>query len=194
MPPTDSSGASGFRRRRVDRATARPDRSPGSGMNSSCRVGSGGTSSGFSGRTSRGVISTISSVRSARFALRLEQVSDDRDLAQESESRRRRPARCCRAVRRSRTTGRRAARRRFRRAASSAPGMRKPPSVTPFAKSSVLTSGRTLQADHVAGDRRREVQPDAELLELRSSPAPVLPWTTGTGNSPPARKLASWPL
>ena len=51
-----------------------------------------------------------------------------------------------------------------------------------------------LQPDHVAGDGRREVQPDAEFLERRPMTAPVAPWTTGTGNSPPARKLASWPL
>ena len=45
-------------------------------------------------------------------------------------------------------------------------GMRKPDSVMPLLKSSVLTSGLTLQPDHVAGDRRRERQPDAELLAL----------------------------
>ena len=44
-------------------------------------------------------------------------------------------------------------------------GMRKPDSVTPLLKSSELTSGLHLQPDHVAGDRRLEVQPDAELLE-----------------------------
>ena len=40
-------------------------------MNGRMLVGSGGTSSGSSGRTSRGVISTISSVCSARSALLL---------------------------------------------------------------------------------------------------------------------------
>jgi hypothetical protein len=45
-----------IRRRRIHRAAWR---------NNLGRVGSGGTSSGFSGRTSRGVISTISSVRDA---------------------------------------------------------------------------------------------------------------------------------
>ena len=63
----------------------------------------------------------------------------------------------------------------------------------PLLKSSELTSGRTLQANQVAGDRRREVQPDAELLELDRHLADA-PCTIGTGNSPPARKLASWPL
>ncbi len=36
--------------------------------------------------------------------------------------------------------------------------------LTPLGKSSELTSGLHLQTDDVAGDRRREVQPDAELL------------------------------
>ena len=45
-------------------------------------------------------------------------------------------------------------------------GMRKPLSVMPLLKSSELTSGPDLQPDHVAGNRRLEVQPDAELLEL----------------------------
>ena len=126
--------------------------------------------------------------------LALEQVADDRQLAQERNRRRRRSARCCPAGRQSRTTARRAARRRFRRAGWSAPECGSPDSVTPLAKSSELTSGLHFQANHVAGDRRREVQPDAELLEHDRHRCRVPPCTTGTGNSPPARKLASWPL
>ena len=49
--------------------------------------------------------------------------------------------------------------------------------------------------DPVAVDDRREVQADAELLELDGDAmfAPE-PWAIGIGNSPPARKLASLPL
>ena len=43
-------------------------------------------------------------------------------------------------------------------------GIRNPASVTPLAKSRLLTSGLHLDSDHVAGDGRRERQPDAELL------------------------------
>ena len=72
-------------------------------------------------------------------------------------------------------------------------GMRKPSSVMPLAKSSALTSGRTF---------RRMTSPAMVGLKFRRMPnslnttvtAPVAPCTTGTGNSPPARKLASWPL
>ena len=45
-------------------------------------------------------------------------------------------------------------------------GMRNPDSVMPFAKSKVTDLWPHLEADHVAGDRWREVQPDSELLEL----------------------------
>ena len=60
--------------------------SPG-GRNRPGIVGSGGTSSGLSGRTSRGVISTSSSVRSCALRLALEQLADDRQLAQDRNRR-----------------------------------------------------------------------------------------------------------
>ena len=54
--------------------------------------------------------------------------------------------------------------------------------------------GPDVQLDAVADDFRREVQPDAELLELNADgefePEAC---ATGIGNSPPARKLASLP-
>ena len=64
----------------------------------------------------------------------------------------------------------------------------------PLAKSSVLTSGRTF---------RRITSPAIVGLKLSRMPNSLkmtvtalrrAPCTTGTGNSPPARKLASWPL
>ena len=72
-------------------------------------------------------------------------------------------------------------------------GTRKPSSVMPLLKSSALTSGRTF---------RRITSPAIVGLKFSLTPnslnmivtAPVLPCATGTGNSPPARKLASWPL
>ena len=73
-------------------------------------------------------------------------------------------------------------------------GIRNPESVMPLLKSSALTSGRTC---------RRITSPAIVGLKFSRTPnslkmtvtVPVeLPWTTGTGNSPPARKLASWPL
>ena len=73
-------------------------------------------------------------------------------------------------------------------------GIRNPSSVMPLAKSSALTSGRTFRRITIAGNRRLEVQPDAELLEDDGDRAASSPWAIGTGNSPPARKLASWPL
>ena len=75
-------------------------------------------------------------------------------------------------------------------------GIRKPSSVIALAKSSALTSGLHLEVDQVAAEhRRREVQPDAELLEHdRDRVAAGARCTTGYGNSPPARKLASLPL
>ena len=54
-------------------------------MNASGLVGSGGTSSGSSARTSRGVISTISSVCSARVALLLNSCPMIGQLAQDRE-------------------------------------------------------------------------------------------------------------
>ena len=49
-----------------------------------------------------------------------------------------------------------------------------------------------LQADDVAGDRGREAETNAELLEENRQLAQ--PGHHGIGFSPPARKLASWPL
>ena len=72
-------------------------------------------------------------------------------------------------------------------------GMRKPWRVMPLLKSSELTSGFTL---------RRITSPAIVGLNVSRTPnslnsivtALVVPWTIGIGNSPPARKLASWPL
>ena len=52
-------------------------------------------------------------------------------------------------------------------ARASAPGCGSRCSTTALAKSSVLTSGRTFRCTRSPFDRRREVQADAELLELR---------------------------
>ena len=72
-------------------------------------------------------------------------------------------------------------------------GIRKPEIVTPLLKSSVLTSGRTFS---------RMTSPAMVGVKFSRMPNslnctvtwPVLPATNGTGNSPPARKLASLPL
>ena len=63
-----------------------------------------------------------------------------------------------------------------------------------------LTSGCDDQVDDTVGkNRRREGQADAERLPFdgdRLLPLPSCrrsPWTTGTGNSPPARKFAVSP-
>ena len=108
-----------------------------------CWVGSGGTSSGLSGRTRRGVISTSSSVRSARSALLLNRLPMIGRLP--------RIGICCVVVLRhvvqqagdrerlavaQLDVGLGAARDQRRESGS-------PDSVMPFAKSSELTSGRT---------------------------------------------------
>ena len=72
-------------------------------------------------------------------------------------------------------------------------GIRNPPRLTPLAKSSALTSGVTFN---------RMTSPAIVGVNVRRMPnslnsivtVPVAPCTTGTGNSPPARKLASWSL
>ena len=82
----------------------------------------------------------------------------------------------------------------IRRVASA--GMRKPDRVTPLAGSSIETSGLTCSLMVLfGGDLRLERQPDAELAEHDRSSTRQLapPCTTGTGNSPPTRKLASLP-
>ena len=165
----------------------------GAGRNDFGLVGSGGTSSGSSGRTSRGVISTISSVRSARSDLLLNRVpmigslprigiaalSVLRDVVQQAGDRER------------------LAVAQLDVGLGAPRDQRRNPEA--LERDAVVEVERAdfrlhLQPDHVAGNRRLEVQPDTELLELDRSPCPVPPWTTGTGNSPPARKLASWPL
>jgi hypothetical protein len=63
----------------------------------------------------------------------------------------------------------------------------------PFAKSRVLTSGVTfnlMTSPAIVGVKfnRTPNSLNMTVTEL------FVPCTTGTGNSPPARKLASWPL
>src|SRR5262249_43915246 len=161
-------------------------------MNGRMLVGSAGTSSAFSGRTRCGVISTMSSVSSARSALLLNSAPTIGSLLRIGiaapsvwRTLSRRPAIANDWPSRSSTSV------SARRVVSA--GMRNPFSVTPLVKSSVLTSGRTL---------RRIVSPAIVGLKFRRTPnslkitvtVPVAPCTTGTGNSPPARKLASCPL
>ncbi len=134
-------------------------------MKSPGRVGSSGTSSGSSARTRRGVISTISSVCSARAALllnRLPMIGSELSIGIAWRSVCDRlfisPAIANDWPSRSSTSV--SARRVF------SAGMRKPERMTPLLKSSELTSGLQLEANHVAGDRRPERQADAELLVL----------------------------
>ena len=74
-------------------------------------------------------------------------------------------------------------------------GTRKPSMVTPLAKSSVLTSGITFRSTCpppvIVGVNRRRT-PNSLKTIVTDWLAPP-PWTTGYGNSPPARKLASFP-
>ena len=63
----------------------------------------------------------------------------------------------------------------------------------PLAKSSALTSGRTfsrITSPAIVGVKFSRMPNSLKTTVT----APVPPWTIGTGNSPPARKLASWPL
>jgi hypothetical protein len=68
--------------------------------------------------------------------------------------------------------------------------MRNPESVMPFAKSSVLTSGLTFNrmASPAIVGVKFSLMPNSLK---RTVTWPAIPDTTGTGNSPPARKLAS---
>ena len=73
-------------------------------------------------------------------------------------------------------------------------GMRKPSRCTPFAKSSVLTSGRTrrrMRSPCTTGTKFRRT-PNSLNCTVIALPPPGC--VTGIGNSPPARKLASLPL
>ena len=74
-------------------------------------------------------------------------------------------------------------------------GMRKPFNTTALPKSSVLTSGLTLRLTRsplTVGVKFRRTPNSLNLTETaRLAPEPC---ATGTGNSPPARKLASLPL
>ena len=84
----------------------------------------------------------------------LEQVPDDRQLAQDRESRHRRSASRCRAGRRSQMSVRREARRRFLRAASSARERGSPAERDPVVEIERADLRLHLQTNHVAGDRR----------------------------------------
>ena len=103
---------------------------------------------------------------------------------------------CCSSGRRSRTSGRprSSSSVSVRRVLSA--GMRNPLQHDAVGEVERADLGPHLQVHAVAVHDRREVQPDAEFLVLdgdrqRSRP---MPCATGTGNSPPARKLASLPL
>ena len=72
-------------------------------------------------------------------------------------------------------------------------GIRNPDSVIPFTKSRVLTSGRTfsrITSPAMVGVKFKRIPNSLKMTET----APVVPCAIGTGNSPPARKLASWLL
>ena len=75
-------------------------------------------------------------------------------------------------------------------------GITKPEMVSPFAKSRVLTSGFTckwiLPFGMMTGVKRRRTPNSLNWIVTEFNPA--VPCTTGNGNSPPARKLASWPF
>jgi hypothetical protein len=74
-------------------------------------------------------------------------------------------------------------------------GIRKPASCRPFAKSRVLTSGWTFSRimSPVMVGTNLSLTPNSFHWMLTVAAAPS-PCAIGTGNSPPARKLASCPL
>src|SRR4051794_28259097 len=75
-------------------------------------------------------------------------------------------------------------------------GIRNPETVTPFAGSMVDTSGFTCSFTvpwPVICGRNDSRIPNSRYWTV-TAPAADPPWTTGTGNSPPARKLASLPF
>ena len=152
------------RRRRHHRSTARPRRRRAAG-NGRAWSAAAGTSSGFSGRTRRGVTSTSSSVRSFRSALLLNRLPMIGiwlriGIAATSfcDSLSIRPAMAKDCPSRSSTSV------SARRVVSA--GMRKPCSRMPLLKSSELTSGRTCRRIRSPAIVGLNVQPHAELLEL----------------------------
>ena len=137
----------------------------GAGRKDFGRVGSGGTSSGSSGRTRRGVISTISSVRSARSDLLLNRTPMIGSLLRIGMA----AFVLLRHVVQQARDGERltvpqlnvglGAARQERRNAEALKG----DAVVEIERADL---GLHLEADLVAGDRRLERQPHAELLEL----------------------------
>ena len=137
-------------------------------------MGSGGTSSGSSGCTSRGVISTISSVRSVRSDLLLKRVADDRQAAQDRDFR----GGLLRQVVEQPGNHERLAVAQFDigfGAPSGERGNSKPRERDAVAEIERAHLGPHLQADDVARDRRREGQPNPELLVLTTVTVPLAP-------------------
>ena len=141
-----------------------PISSPG-GRNRPGSVGSAGTSSGSSARTSLGVISTSSSVRSCRSALLLNRCADDRKLA---EDRYRRLIGLRRVVDESGDRERLAVAQLHFRLRTAHGQCRNPEALEQDAVVEVERAdlGPHPQLDQVAGNSRREVQPHAEFPEL----------------------------
>ena len=77
------------------------------------------------------------------------------------------------------------------------PGIMKPLNFTPLAKSIVETSGsssnRIWSSSRIVGLKFSRTPYSLNTTVMAMLPPEPPPWTTGTGNSPPARKLACCP-